>query len=540
MANVDLGGSGTGRKLVRWDAGLEADLELSIHFVDLGTVTVSKASGAAGADTRQVEVAALGMAVETANAYTLTGVSFQFGGKMHRVNSTAQVLTDFATHTGVGTQVGDLTASKLTLDIWPSGAAPDIVNFRGLSAPPMSGPFSPFGSFQVMFRTAVAPLRTGSLNVLGNFLDGVAFNVTADADGIINTPRIKGRVDYNTGVVEMFAVRASSLGTGQEPSDLSYLQIPGLTTAFLDTFKTETLRYNAVAFTYLPLNSELLGVDPVRLPSDGRVPIFAPSYLMVIGRTVQGPAANRSPGNVLNAGVERLSALRLIDANDHVINTGYSVDLDAGTLTITSVAGWAQPVRLEHRIEDMVQCRDAQINGQVSFLPAVSHAYPADGLTYVSSALAFGDLVSRVSLLFDLQTFDATFSDTPGVGAANAEFNDSDYPLELTNSGTVSESWAIVFTSNTTFVVRGQHLGQIGIGSITEDCAPINTSTGVPYFLIPKEGWGSGWAAGNTLRFNTVACGHSMWVLRTVRQGPPAGEDYNFELLPRGGVDNPL
>ena len=33
------------------------------------------------------------------------------------------------------------------------------------------------------------------------------------------------------------------------------------------------LRYNAVVFTSLPLDATLLGLDPVRLPADGRVPV---------------------------------------------------------------------------------------------------------------------------------------------------------------------------------------------------------------------------------------------------------------------------
>ena len=43
-----------------------------------------------------------------------------------------------------------------------------------------------------------------------------------------------------------------------------------------------SLRYNAVSYAYLPLDAELVGVDPVRLPADGRVPIFRDGDVIVV------------------------------------------------------------------------------------------------------------------------------------------------------------------------------------------------------------------------------------------------------------------
>jgi hypothetical protein len=50
-----------------------------------------------------------------------------------------------------------------------------------------------------------------------------------------------------------------------------------------------SLRYSAVAYSYLPLDADLLGIDPVRLPSDGRVPIFRPGGFAVVGHTGRSP-----------------------------------------------------------------------------------------------------------------------------------------------------------------------------------------------------------------------------------------------------------
>jgi len=51
---------------------------------------------------------------------------------------------------------------------------------------------------------------------------------------------------------------------------------------------------------------------------------------------------------------------------------------------------------------------------------------------------------------------------------------------------------------------------------------------------------GSGWSIGNVVFVPTVGALPTIWIARTVKQGPAAGEDYSFELLARGDIDNPL
>ena len=52
-------------------------------------------------------------------------------------------------------------------------------------------------------------------------------------------------------------------------------------------------------------------------------------------------------------------------------------------------------------------------------------------------------------------------------------------------------------------------------------------------------GWGTGWAAGNVLRINTVGAMTPIWVVRTIQQGPNTGIQHSFTLLSRGDVDRP-
>ena len=72
-----------------------------------------------------------------------------------------------------------------------------------------------------------------------------------------------------------------------------------------------SLRYSAVAYSYLPLDAALLGIDPVRLPSDGRVPIFRPGGFAVVGHTGR-ITASVSNGQTIDCARVRLSRVRVV------------------------------------------------------------------------------------------------------------------------------------------------------------------------------------------------------------------------------------
>ena len=505
------------------------------------TVLESTSSGASSANPGvSAPMNALRMETNLANAFSLSGVAFTRGTKRYITKANGDVQTDLSPITGIGTTVGTLTpaAGSVELTIWDAGSTPEITNWSGVAGAPIIGPFTPFGDSEVMFRTATAPLRSGSVSILGTMADGATFNVVADTNGYFNGTRVKGVVDYETGIIDLFFVSPTA-AAGVTTVDLSFLGIPGVTNVFLDRARIESLRYNAVAYAYLPLDAAILGIDPVRLPSDGRVPIFRPGGIVVVGNTASTAPATASNGGTVNTGRVRLSRVRVVGANGATITSGYTVDLETGIVTFTNVTGYSQPVYVEHRIEDMVQLRDVQINGDLTFLPALSHAYPVG--SYISSALIGADLTARVSLIFDQASWDGvTFADALIGTAATATYNDTAGPMVVTNAGAETERWVVQFTSTSAFRVIGEHVGVIGTGSINTSTAPINPVSGEPYFTIPEIGWGTGWATGNILRFNTVGARFPVWAVRTVRQGPESGEDYSFTLLTRGDVDNPL
>ena len=514
----------------------------NFDFRRAGVVVRSRyvTAGGPGASSGTAAPTKLRLKTNLANAYSIAGISFKFNGVRHigKVNGDVQVSP--STITGIGTKVGELTlgSGELVLSSWDIGPTynPVVTDFSGVASAPVNSPNSPFNSYAVVGRTAAAPLRTGSFSLLGTMLDETTFNVVADSDGFIDEPSVKGKINYTTGVFVLVFTSPTAVA-GADPIDITSLGIPGISNVFINLVKQETLRYNAVAYTYLPMDADLLGIDPVRLPSDGRVPIFRPGSFGVIGNKQTTASTAVSNGSVIDTGRSRLSRVRVLGANNATIYLGYTQDLEAGTVTFTDVAGYSQPVRVEHRIEDMGVIRDAEIDGTLTFTRPVTHAYPIAG-SFISSALMAGDIHARVSATWDQASWDGiSFLSGISGAAATATYNDTVYPIVVDNAGAVTQRWALKFITTQTFQVIGERTGIIATGSINTITAPINPATGEPYFTIPVEGWGSGWAVGNVLFVHTVGGLFPVWMIRTVQQGPEAGHDYSFTTLVRGDVD---
>lgn len=404
-------------------------------------------------------------------------------------------------------------------------------------------------SSEFVFRTGAAPLRPGSLSIqyARNAASGVGGtqSVTAGIDGLIDASGISGSVDHETGLVRLrFGSMVTAVGNEAEPwyaadrvgSDGKIFRP--------EPVVVSSLRYSAVAYSYLPLDADLLGIDPVRLPTDGRVPIFRPGGFAVVGHTGK-LTASVSNGQTIECARVRLSRVRVVGHDGSVIHTGYTADLEAGTVTFTNVSGYSQPVTIEHRIEDMAVVRDVQISGDISFTRALTHNYPIAGLGdpssggFVSSALVAGDLFARVNLVFDQGSWNGDWSDEPSGSPATATFNHTQYPIQVTNRGALTERWVARLTNSTAFDIIGENVGVIATGNTSNDCAPTNPATGAPYFHLPALGWGNGWSTGNVLRFNTIGAQFPLWVVRTVQQGPESVPDDRFTLLIRGDVDTP-
>ena len=444
------------------------------------------------------------------------------------------VLREFTSAGWITRGTIDYATARVTLTAWPVGIAGQVTRSTTLTS------LGEAISSLYVFRTAAAPIRPGSLSIQYAQQGGGTQIVTAAVNGTISAAGVTGTVDYETGLVTLgFGTFVTAAGNEAQPwYDVSRVLTNG--TIFKPApVPSSTVKYTAVAFSYLPLDASLIGIDPVRLPSDGRVPIFRAGKMVVIGNTkVTGPMTPTN-SQVVNLARTRLSRALVRNSAGTAVYTGYTVDLEAGLLTFTDVSGMSAPVTIEDRIEDMVVARDVQISGDMSFTRQITHSYPVLG-TYVSSAIEFTDAKARVSTVFDQGTWNGIdWVDAPVGAVAPASYNTAISPILVTNKGASTERWALWFTSTSDFRVIGEHVGQVALGNINTVCAPINPATGQPYFTIPVLGWGSGWASGNVLRLNTVGALCPVWIVRTTQPGPEAGIDYTFDLLTRGDVDRP-
>lgn len=439
---------------------------------------------------------------------------------------------DFAT--GAGTLSGsvDYTACEATVTRWPTAEAP------ALSIKSCLTYIDGRGVAKASFRTTGAPIRPGSFYMQATALDGTLITATSNADGDVTGTNVTGKIKNTTGAVTV-NFGQTVLAAGNETAwwyDASKVVGGQIFKPLL--VNPLTIQYNTVVTSTLPLDASVLGIDPVRLPSDGRVLVLRAGDMSVIHHTAKTTAQVVGNGDVVSAGRTRLSRLRVFGDNGALITSGYSADLDAGTVTFTNVTGYSQPVRIEHRIEDMSLLADAQINGSLRLSRQLTHDFPVG--SFISSALIIGDMKARVPILFDQATWIGNaWSDALSGSAATATFNDALSPITVTNSGAITERWVVQFTSSTSFQVIGEHVGVIAVGNTSADCAPVDPSSGDPYFTIPALGWGSGWAVGNVLRFNTVGALFPVWISRTIQQGPATAQTDSFTVLIRGDIDRP-
>ena len=451
----------------------------------------------------------------------------QWGGETY-VDRSGILFRGLSTTTNAGTAVGtvDYASGIATLTSYPAGQSGNIDRVACLTA--RAG----FSTTRATFRTPGAPLRPASLQVTAVRADTAAIvTATADLNGDINEGIVRGTVDSQTGIVRLSFTTDPDDDTGS--SDVPVI--------------ASLLKYNAVVQTSLPMSAELLGLDPVRLPADGRVPVFRDGDVLVVHHTAELEVTPVAGQTVL---LDRAyqAAIEVVDANGVLMAPDqYSVDREQGSLTwgnpllVEDADGnpLTSPLFIQDRVEHMTVCTEVQITGAIGIGSPVPWDLPA-GEARVSSAVTWGDLQARVYRWFTQRSWNQgapNWADTPSGDSTTAQYNLLNWPVVITNQGSISGKWAVVFTSGTAFNVVEQSLGVIASGNTATDCAPINPATGSPYFVISWQGWGTGWAAGNAVRFNTDACLGPMWVVRTVLSGQGTVDDDQFKLQIRGDAD---
>ncbi|MBF0368587.1 MAG: hypothetical protein HQL52_03930 [Magnetococcales bacterium] len=155
----------------------------------------------------------------------------------------------------------------------------------------------------------------------------------------------------------------------------------------------------------------------------------------------------------------------------------------------------------------------------------------------VSPVLQLGDLQARMIDQWSLESWDGTWSDTPGT-PSGWTYDFTGHPLTIQNNGGTADRWSVKFTSATDFEIHSEREGLIGTGDTSTDCSPNNSQTSTPYFTLAAAGWpGSGIQYGHALRINTDDAAAPIWVARIVAAGTNAVSSDSATIEMRGDED---
>ncbi|PID76824.1 MAG: hypothetical protein CSB24_04660 [Deltaproteobacteria bacterium] len=492
-----------------------------------GEIKYACALSASAAETRDEKVAAPAFKLKlTKNSLKIPiipgSVEFYWGGRRY-IDYLGVLYADAAPDGSGGIVAGKINYQTGEVDLDLYGHGDNVFRITSLAARVGNQYVT-----EAVFRTPGAPLRPGQVIIAGVSINGDTITATAGHDGKIEADGVVGEVDYTIGVVrlhfgEMVANDPAFVSEPwYDPADVVggqiFKPIPVL---------ADSLSYSCVIYSYIPLKASLLGLNPVRLPSDGRVPIVKSGDVVVVHNTLQEELPGTPAAGQTYTLSREADSVEIYDSTDplplRVPKTKYKHEPGENTITIDTddhdFSGFTMPLVAVHKIEDMVIVAETLVSGFVQLTRGLVRDFPKEN-TFISSALLFGDMQARVTHLFDQKTWRNEFSNSIYGDEATGTYNIIDYPIQVSNLGAVKDRWAIVFDSQEHFKVMSELRGVVADGYTNQDLAPVNSATGRIYFKILADGWGLGWSAGNVLRFNTEAAAGDLWVCRTTQQGP--------------------
>ncbi|WP_413190867.1 hypothetical protein [Psychrobacter sp. AT9] len=464
-----------------------------------------------------------------AEVITPSSVNFNWAGKNY-FDREGRLYTDLNPSTGAATAVGDIDyqSGRATLNSWVwVNANPTVLKslLTSLTGNPVD---------QVTFRTPSAPLRPDSLNVWATAVDGTRISAIANVQGKVTAANIEGVVDVEYGVASVqFGAYVTAAGKESEPwYNADAVTTDGKIWQPKQVF-AETITYNATSYSYLPIDSNVVKIDTVRLPQDGRIPIFRRGDTIIIGnRQTTDIGSAHTGGQTVTLPRNDVTRIAVSDADDKPVNAElWDYDLAAGTVTWKTpldLSDYKTPLKVMHAQEERNRIIQADIDGTLTLLFAMRRSYSiAD--TYVSSVLIGGDLQVRVSIPFTQKSWNNVWLDTPVGDQTLNKLNLKDYPMILTDDGAIKERWMIRMTGTNQFELYGETLGFVKRGDTLTDLAPLNPATSKPYFTLPKQAFGADapWSVQDIIRFNTWGTLLPILVLCAVQPNPnpPMGTD---------------
>lgn len=324
------------------------------------------------------------------------------------------------------------------------------------------------------------------------------------------------RVTSGTGTLLSASADIAGVITG---ASISGTIVDGLVTlTFSVGVDLTTLVYDIVDVVDTLPPASVFGLDPLRMPAGGLVPVFRKWGVVAIQHSQFQVVSAPAPAQVKTIRANARFA-DITDANNvslwTVANTHFTVNLEAGTVTINNnFPGFTAPFSLVDTIGELGLIANLD-ESTITLAAPLTRDYPL-GST-VASVQDLGDLQAVVGLVRDMTSWSNNW-DTDGT-PATANLNTAAYPIIVTNQGCINEDWVIIFTSSTAFRLVGRNIGQVATGDIMNDFIPMNNAVGEPYFTIQSEAFGGGWSAGEAIRFETFAASRPIMLVRVVESG---------------------
>jgi len=546
---TDYRDNGIGKQATDWDKSGSnttrfATGTVTIHYVPAGA-TATAVSTELDLPPLQIRVLPRLLDILTVQG----SLEFTWNGKTY-IDRQGIIYTDIQSN-GSGTPVGeiDYLSGIVTLDYYDTGSG-------AVSVTSLLGVYGDWFTAETFFRAPSAPMVPQSLQVLATTIEGEQINASSDEDGNIVGTNARGYINYQYGTAEIEfgqMVDDSTLTDDEKAEDwYDPANVDGSGMIWKPTFvQPSTMRYNAVSVSYIPLDADIVGIDAVRLPSDGRVPIYRPGDVVMVMHPQDTAPQTVSTGDTI-ATRPRVGWIRVLDANGDPVADGYSLDRATGTVTIDDTTGMAMPITVRHTVGDLRLVTDVQITGDITLSRELTHDYPA-GETIVASCLIHGDRRARVAQTLDEASWNGTWKDSREGSEATATLNLIDHPITVTNEGCDTDRWIFRCTNanSNAWELISEKRGLVWSGTYTQggdDIAPINPRTrgedgagGVPYMTIPAAANGGGWSTGNVIRINTVGAIADFWIARAIQQSDEPLDDGadGCEIYALGNIDRP-
>ena len=157
------------------------------------------------------------------------------------------------------------------------------------------------------------------------------------------------------------------------------------------------------------------------------------------------------------------------------------------------------------------------LNPKLQLVAPLTNGYGAG--TTVHGLCPVGNVAATVDTVIEQRTWSRVYADTIIGPAATNLYSGT---ITTSNAGAIEQRWAVVFGLDPTqFDLYGEGLGFVMAGNTSTNLAPVNPSTGAPYFTLPAAGWDVP-EIGNVLRFNTHGSlvPEALWVARMVVAEP--------------------